>query len=239
MSNPTSKPKVVAEEWYRSYYANKGADRNNLLANPEVLFQILAQDTAFISALRFIQPDPENTRVLDVGCGEGASLINFLRLGFAPHHLSGIDFQESRVSAARARLPGIDFRVGDATRLEFADSSFDLAFESTMFIHSVDDGLSEKIAGEMLRVTRAGGHILLSDWRYSKPGSDSHKAMTKRRIKELFGVGVKTVRLKVFPGELVPPVGRFLSRWMPIAYFPVRGLLPFLVGQVTTILRKV
>ena len=237
--NPATKPKIVGEEWYRQYYADKGEYRNSLLFNPEVLFQVLAQDDSFYSALRFIHPDPETTRVLDVGCGGGASLINFLRLGLAPHNLSGIDFQETRISQARARLPGADFRCGDATRLEFADGSFDLVFESTMFIHSVDDGLSAKIAAEMLRVTRTGGYILLSDWRYGKPGSDAHKALTQARIVTLFDVDHKTMWLKVFAGELIPPVGRFLSRWLPSAYFPVRALLPFLVGQVITVLQKI
>lgn len=236
--NTPPKPRVVAEDWYRQYYADKGEYRNSLLFNPEVLFQILAQDDSFYSALRFIHPDPETTRVLDVGCGTGASLINFLRLGFLPRNLSGVDFQEQRICLAKTRLPAADFRCGDATRLDHAAGSFDLVFESTMFVHCVDESLSAKIAGEMLRVTRPGGHILVIDWRYGKPGSDAHKAVTQKRISALFGVGDKTIRLKAFPGELVPPAGRFLSRWLPSTYFLVRSLLPFLVGQKTTVLRK-
>jgi SAM-dependent methyltransferase len=229
---------IVGQDWYEEYYARKGRDRNSLLRNPEVLYQNLAHEVAMVRAMQSIHPNPESALVLDVGCGEGASLITFLRLGFLPGNLYGVDFQESRICQARERCPGINFQCGDATKLEYANGSFDLVLESTMFIHSVNADLSRQIAGEMLRVTKSGGHVLLCDWRYAKPGSNAHKALTQKRIAGLFGVGDETARCGVFPGPLVPPVGRFLSRRLPSAYFLVQGLLPFLVGQVTTVLRK-
>jgi ubiquinone/menaquinone biosynthesis C-methylase UbiE len=229
---------VIREDWYRAYYAAKGEDRNSLLHNPEVLFQNLAQEAALVRALQSLRPNPEAVRVLDVGCGTGVTLLTFLRLGFVPGNLFGIDFQEERIARAREKCPSIHFKHGDATKLEFVSESYDLVHEATMFIHSVDDVLSRTIAGEMLRVTRRGGHILLCDWRYSKPGSAAHWAVTQKRIAELFQVGRQTSRCGVFAGPLVPPVGRFFSRRLPSAYFLVSGLLPFLVGQVTTVLRK-
>jgi ubiquinone/menaquinone biosynthesis C-methylase UbiE len=231
-------PQVVREDWYREYYAAKGADRNSLLHNPEVLYQSLAQEASLVRALQSIHPDHEATRVLDVGCGAGGTLLTFLRLGFIPGNLHGIDFQEERIAQARGKCPGIHFEHGDATKLEFASESFDLVHEATMFIHSVDEELSQKIAGEMVRVTKQGGHILLCDWRYSKPGSNAHRALTLKRIATLFQVGRQTNRCGVFAGPLVPPVGRFFSRRLPSAYFLVQGLFPFLVGQMTTVLRK-
>jgi SAM-dependent methyltransferase len=231
-------PQVVREEWYRKYYAEKGAERNSLLHNPEVLYQKLAQEAALVRALQCARPEHETARVLDVGCGDGTTLLGFLRLGFAPGNLHGIDFQEERIARAKETCPSIHFAHGDAAKLEFASESFDLVHEATMFIHSVDEELSRKIAGEMVRVTKPGGHILLCDWRYSKPGSAAHCAVTQKRIAELFEVGRKTSRCGVFAGPLLPPIGRFLSRRLPSAYFLVSGLLPFLVGQVTTVLRK-
>ncbi len=237
-SASTRAPRVIREDWYEAYYAAKGAERNSLLHNAEVLFQNLAQEAALVRALQSIRPNHEAARVLDVGCGEGSGLISFLRLGFVPGNLYGIDFQESRIGEAKKRCPGMNLQCGDATKMEFASETFDLVHEATMFIHSVDEELSRKIAGEMMRVTKPGGHVLLCDWRYGKPGSKAHKALTQKRIAGLFKVGSETVRCGVFSGPLLPPVGRFLSHRLPSAYFLVRGLFPFLVGQATTVLRK-
>jgi SAM-dependent methyltransferase len=237
-TQPAAWPVTVGEQWYKSYYCEKGIDRNNL-RNPQVLFQNLAQEVAVLRALRMIDLDPLTNRVLDVGCGEGASLIVFLRLGLAPANLYGIDFQKSRIDHARRLLPGLNFSWSDATQMDFPDDSFDLVTESTVFVHSVDEDLSTKIAAEMLRVTRTGGHLVLTDWRYSKPGSAAHKATSQSRIGSLFHVGSRTTRRAVFRGPLVPPLGRFLSSRLPSIYFLVQGALPFLVGQVTTVLRKV
>ncbi len=235
---PVKEPEVIRDDWYRGYYAAKGAERNSLLENPGVLFQVLAQEAAVVRALQSIRPNPRAARVLDVGCGGGASLVTFLRLGFAPGNLYGIDFQESRISEARARFPGLNFARGDATGMGFSNGVFDIVFESTMFIHSVDEELSSQIAKEMLRVAKPGGYLLLCDWRYAKPGNRTHKALTQKRIERLFRVQKETVRCGIFPGPLLPPVGRFLSRRWPSAYFLVRGILPFLAGQVITVLRK-
>ena len=235
---PAKAPKIIREDWYRAYYEAKGAERNSLLRNPEVLFQSLAQEAALVRALRSIRADHETASVLDVGCGAGETLLTFLRLGFAAGNLHGIDFQEERVAAAKEKCPSIHFAHGDATRLEFSNESFDVVHEATMFIHSVDEELSQKIACEMVRVTKPGGHILLCDWRYSKPGSTAHCAVTQKRIAKLFEVGWKTSHCGVFAGPLVPPVGRFLSHRLPSAYFLVRGLFPFLTGLVATVLRK-
>jgi len=234
----SKRTEVIREDWYRAYYAAKGAERNSLLHNPEVLFQNLAQEAALVRALQSVRPNPEAARVLDVGCGDGTRLLGFLGLGFAPDNLYGIDFQEERIARAKEKCASIHFAHGDATKLEYASETFELVHEATMFIHSVDDELSKQIAGEMVRVTKRGGHILLCDWRYTKPRSAAHRALTQKRIAELFEVGRRTSRCGVFAGPLLPPIGRFLSRRLPSAYFLVSGLLPFLVGQVTTVLRK-
>jgi SAM-dependent methyltransferase len=231
-------PRTIGQGWYSAYYAAKGADRNSLLENPEVLFQLLAQDAALVRALQRIKPNPLTARVLDIGCGEGASLCSFLRLGFLPRNLYGVDFQAERIDAANQRFSNVHFVHGDATDLQFPTGDFDLVTETTMFIHSVDDELSRQIASEMIRVTRPGGYILLTDWRYGKPGSAAHKAVTQRRIRQLFGFGRETIKCGTFGGPLIPPVGRFLSSHWSSIYFLVRAWFPFLVAQTTTVLRK-
>ena len=122
--------------------------------------------------------------------------------------------------------------------MNFEDNTFDLVCESTMFVQIFDDYLSQKISNEILRVTKHRGYIMLSDWRYNKPNNQNYRALSRKRISHIFRIGSKSELCGIYKGALVPPVGRFLSRRMPFAYFTVQFILPFLVGQLTTILRK-
>jgi len=223
---------------YSKYYEQHKADRNDLLGNPEVAFQTFAFDRANISALRKMELDRDNARILDVGCGSGAGLIQFLRLGFRPDQLSGIDISPERIDDARQSLPNVEFKCESADAVTYPDGAFDIVFESTMFVLLPSDETARAIAREMVRVTRPGGYLMLVDWRYSRPGSEVYKAMNRSRISELFGVGSSTTVIAREKGALVPPLGRFLSRHAPSLYFLAQAMLPFAVGQVTTVLRK-
>ncbi len=232
---------MLAEEtktWYENYYKDKGKYRNDLLHNPEVLFQTLAYEMSIINAVRSLHINPISTRVLDIGCGNGGSLLNFLRLGFNPSQLCGIDILEDRILDAKNILPGITWICGDASHMEFENNSFDIVFSPTMFVQITDDTLAEKIANEMLRVTKTKGNILLADWRYSWPNDKKHKALSKSRLSELFRVGSMTGINGVYKGMLIPPIGRLLSKRASFLYFPILATFPFLAGQLVTVLQK-
>ena len=224
---------------YSQYYKNHSEDRNDILTNPGVLFQTLAFDRANIRALSRLELDRRTARVLDVGCGTGSSLLSLVRLGFDPANLSGIDIEQDRIDAALKQAPNVDFRCSDARKLDYADGTFDLVLESTMFVLMTDENLATEVAREMIRVTKPGSYIMLVDWRYGKPGNATYKGLSKSRIASLFDVGSSTRVEGVERGALVPPVGRFLSKSVPSLYFVVQALLPPLVGQTTTVLRKI
>jgi ubiquinone/menaquinone biosynthesis C-methylase UbiE len=223
---------------YEEYYKSHGADRNDLLTNPEVAFQTFALERANIRALQRLRLDRDQARVLDVGCGTGSSLLQFIKLGFLPQHLTGVDSSAERVAQAQERFPNVAFHCESAEIMSFPDSTFDVTFESTLFMMLTDEEVARRIAGEMLRVTRSGGYLMITDWRYAEPRSRDHRAVTPKRIKSLFDVGGATSVVARERGALVPPLGRFLSRRAPSLYFVVQGLLRFAVGQVTTVLRK-
>ena len=223
---------------YSKYYEKLGEDRNDLLRNPEVLFQSFAIDGANIAALRSLSLDKRTARVLDVGCGSGSGLLQFVRLGFVPTNLVGIDLNDARIEEGKALLPGIDLQVADASRMPFTDASFDLVFESTMLGTLESRSLLRSIAAEMIRVCKPGGYIMLADWRYSRKGSGVKTAISRDKIAELFSVGNVTEVVARKRGALVPPLGRRLSRLAPSIYFLVQGMMPFAAGQVTTVLKR-
>jgi len=159
-------------------------------------------------------------------------------MGFPLKNLRGLDILEHRIHEARERFPEIIFDHADATSMPYKNSSYDLVFESTMFLQITDDALASKIGKEMLRVTKIGGHIILTDWRYGKLGNPDFNAVTKKRISKIFNVGSQCKIHSQHKGALIPPIGRFLSKHISPLYFIIQSMFPFLVGQVTTVLQK-
>jgi SAM-dependent methyltransferase len=98
------------------------------------------------------------TRVLDVGCGSGEFLAHTAELGAVP---AGIDPAPGMVDLARARLPGVDVRVGSFEHLPWPDGSFDVvtAFNALQFAADTLDALAECI-----RVVRPGGRVAVANW---------------------------------------------------------------------------
>jgi ubiquinone/menaquinone biosynthesis C-methylase UbiE len=237
-ANPDVRGESSVKDWYRRYYAKGGAERNDIRLNPGVLFQVLAAEAAFIAAIRNFGHDTSVAKVLDVGCGSGGDLLQLLRVGYLPGNIYGVDIQKERLEAGRKLYPSVNLFLEDASKMSFQSCGFDLVFESTMFATLPDDKVREGIASEMVRVCKSGGHLLLLDWRTHKPGDPNYKALTRREVKKLFRVGADTEIIGVYPGALVPPVGRFLSAHLPSVYFLVAAIFPFLVGQVAYLLKK-
>ena len=100
--------------------------------------------------------------VLDVATGTGHVAIAAAR-AFCP--TTGIDYVAGLVDTAarRAAAEGldIDFEVGDAEALPYADDRFDYVLSAigTMFTAN-----HQKAADEMVRVCRPGGRIGMANW---------------------------------------------------------------------------
>lgn len=104
-------------------------------------------------------------RVLDVGAGFGRHVYECARRGA---HAVALDYAEDEVTQTRNTLGamlaageiGPDDAVGvlrgDATRLPFADGSFDVVITSEVLEHITDDTAA---IAEMVRVLRPGGRF--------------------------------------------------------------------------------
>lgn len=95
-----------------------------------------------------------DSKVLELGCGTGNYIFALeAAVGCA---CWGIDRSRDMLAQARARAGGVDLATADATRLDFADASFDLVF-SVDVIHHVD--AKQDFYDEAYRVLRPGGKI--------------------------------------------------------------------------------
>jgi ubiquinone/menaquinone biosynthesis C-methylase UbiE len=98
--------------------------------------------------------------VLDLGCGAGRTSVALKERGY---RVVAIDLAASLLSIARARHPGIDFRLMDARRLELPDASIDAALFSYNGLDVIYP-VAERVRSlqETARVLRPGGAFVLS-----------------------------------------------------------------------------
>lgn len=114
-----------------------------------------------------VSPEPD-ARVLDIGCGGGANLAQFLKL--CPQgSVCGIDFSAESVATSLRKNAGAvaagrcEVRQGDVARLPYADASFDLVtdFETVYFWPDVPavDGMRTYTADALAEWLRAVGFV--------------------------------------------------------------------------------
>jgi len=173
-------------------------------------------------------------RILDVGCGEGRMLRQFVDWGALPENIAGVDLSEERVEKARRLSPELDIRCGTGSELPWPDGSFDLVCQHTVFTSILEPELRQRVAREMIRVLRDGGGVLWYDFVFNNPSNPNVRALRSREIRDLFpGFEGRLRRI-----TLVPPVSRMLPhRLLPIAY-PLLAFLPAIRSHYLGLLVK-
>ncbi|MBZ5502111.1 MAG: class I SAM-dependent methyltransferase [Acidobacteriia bacterium] len=110
---------------------------------------------------------PPGARVLDVGCGTGRWVRRYRENGF---RAAGIDGQYGMLERARAQRTEAPLLAGDACHLPFADAAFDAVTDITVVQH-IAASLQRQALGEMLRVLRPGGRLILMELIRGKDGA--------------------------------------------------------------------
>ncbi|MGK2867606.1 MAG: class I SAM-dependent DNA methyltransferase [Mycobacterium sp.] len=113
-------------------------------------------DLAMLTA--FAAMAPANQRVLDIGCGTGATTSI---LGAHGVDVFGIDLSPNMIAQARALNPDVDFTVGSMTALDLPDRSVGGVCAWYSVIHIPDDELPA-VFEEFHRVLVPGGVALLA-----------------------------------------------------------------------------
>ena len=112
------------------------------------------------SVVSAIDPRP-GERILDIAAGPGSSSVPLRGAGA---DVVSADFSLGMLRQGLWQRPGLDFSAADATRLPFADESFDVVTMSFGFRNVVEPQVA---LGEFLRVTRPGGRLLICE--FSQP----------------------------------------------------------------------
>jgi ubiquinone/menaquinone biosynthesis C-methylase UbiE len=146
--------------------------------------------------------------VLDVATGTGNAAIAAARCGC---DVVGVDYVPELLDRGRERTRAegltIDYVLGDAEDLPFADESFDAVLSTIGVMFAPDQ---EQAAAELLRVCKPGGRIALASWtpegflgqllrtigRHVPPPAGVRPPVqwgSEERLAELFGDAVSSV----------------------------------------------
>lgn len=121
---------------------------------PHVVEHYLRKRTAFLLAL---QP---SGRGLDVGCGTGVLAGRLATAGLA---MTGCDPSEGMLDVMRAQAPEVEAVAASGTALPFGDAAFDLVFCVAVLHHVAEPAAVRATLGEMVRVCRPGGRVVVWD----------------------------------------------------------------------------
>jgi SAM-dependent methyltransferase len=100
-------------------------------------------------------------RILELCCGPG-NFTSVMGGGCPDSPITATDHSETFIEIARRENtnPNVTFAVQDATRLSYADGSFDTCVVC-LALHEMEEDDVRAAVGEMRRVTRDGGKVIL------------------------------------------------------------------------------
>ena len=119
--------------------------------------------------------------VLDIACGPGMLSCAIAKLA---KHVTGIDLVPPMIEQARylqqeQKLSNMDWKIGDASKLPFDDSSFSAVVTRFSFHHFLEPTMVLK---EMIRVAKPKGKVVLVDvFTRSRAHSRLHNLLEKLR----------------------------------------------------------
>jgi len=173
-------------------------------------------------------------RILEIGCGSGYWLREFIKWGARPENIFGIDLLPHRVAEATSLSPRrMNIQQGNAAQLQYSDETFDLVLQSLVFTSVVDTRIKKLIASEMCRVLKPNGLILWYDYHMNNPRNPDVQGVKCREIYELF----PRCRIELKRITLAPPLTHLLA---PYSWFLcyLLGKIPWLCSHYIGVIRK-
>lgn len=183
---------------------------------PDVLLAQQGRERAIVHCLKETQLiDVGRRSLLEIGCGGGGGLMQFLRLGFRPEHLAGNELIDERIAVARSLLPPtVRLFQGDACRIDLGTEQFDIVHQSTVFSSILNREVQDFLAQRMWSLVKPGGGVLWYDFVYNNPHNPDVRGVPLARVNALFPEG----RLRYWRVTLAPPLGRVLAPIHPLLY---------------------
>ena len=228
-------PWTSEEERIRHAYARRDNPSRYSWFNGAHLFGMQEIERGLLSVLRRHHALPlDETRVLEVGCGTGVWLREFIKWGARPHNVYGIDLLDDRIAEARRVCPReVTLECANAAQLRFSDGAFDLVWQSMLFSSVLDDRMRGRIAEEMLRVVSPAGLVVWYDYHVNNPRNRDVRRVTAAEIRRLFPDCFINLRRMT----LVAPLARVVAARSTALYRALHAI-PLLRTHYLGVIRK-
>jgi SAM-dependent methyltransferase len=226
----------VEEARIQTVYAKRhGNDARYSWFSPGHLFIVQERERRLLTLLqRHGFTSLDTYKILEIGCGTGYWLREFIKWGARPENIAGVDLLSDRVTEAKKLCPeAVRVHCGSAAALAFPSDTFDLVLQSTVFTSVLDSSMKQQMASEMLRVVKSAGCILWYDYCVNNPWNSDVRGVKRREIDQLFpGCPIKLQWI-----TLAPPLVRLLAPYSWLACY-LLGKVPWLCTHYLGVIRK-
>jgi SAM-dependent methyltransferase len=204
-------------------YARRSAPERYSFLQPDVCHAVQERQRVMLDFFRRAGwTGLADKRGVEIGCGAGGNLLELLRLGFMPEHVTGIEMLADRIDHARHVLPSaLRLIEGDAIVAPIEAGSQQLVVQSTVFTSLLDSGTRCALAAAMWRWLAPGGAVLWYDFSVDNPRNRDVRGVPLAEVHALFPQARITARRVT----LAPPLARAVCRVHPRLY-PVFNALP-------------
>ena len=176
----------------------------------------------------------DGRRILEIGCGTGSLLREFIKWGAHPEDITGLDLLPDRVEIARQLSPALmTIECRSATQLALPAASFDVVVQSTVFTSMLDRHMKEQVAREMIRVVKPDGIILWYDFLVDNPWNCDVRGVRKQEIRRLFPQS----RISLRRVTLAPPLLHFLAPYSSFGCY-LLAKIPWLCTHYVGVIRR-
>ena len=232
---PFSESAKVEEDRIRAAYARRRENARYSMFTPSQLFIIQELEQGFVHLLKQYGVETlASKRILEIGCGNGFWLREFVQWGARPESLFGVDLLADRVAQARQLCPdSMKFQCESAISLSFPPASFDLILQATVFTSILDLGMKQQIAAEMLRVLKQDGLILWYDYHTNNPYNSDVRGIKKREVYRLF----PQCRIDLRRITLAPPLTRLIAPYSWLGCYLLKKM-PWLCTHYLGVIQK-
>jgi len=202
--------------------------------NPGHLYALHEREAAMAALLRSAGlKSLAGLRILDVGCGRGSTLRQFLEYDADPAELWGIDLLPAFVQQARSASGSLQVICGSAADLPFPEGSFDFVSQFMLFTSVLSVEMKRNIAREISRVLVPGGKLLWYDFAFNNPANPDVRGIRLAEVRRLFpGFSMTSRRI-----TLAPPLGRTIGHLGPTIYY-LTSKIRFLCTHYLCLLEK-